>query len=98
MNTGGTWLSVRSAARPQFRLVIPLINDVEWRFSDLIEDPNEEEPIMRFNLVDMTNTIRKKYDDEVLRWLFDAVYVSNWWVNENWDRYRFNPAPKNVGR
>ncbi|KAJ5212442.1 Alkaline phosphatase-like alpha/beta/alpha [Penicillium cinerascens] len=98
MNTGGTWLSVRSAARPRFRLVIPLINDVEWRFTDLTKDPNEDKPIMRFNLADLAHTIRKEYDNELLHWLFDAVYVSNWWVKENWNRYGYSPAPKNVGR
>ncbi|KAJ5132009.1 hypothetical protein N7448_006167 [Penicillium atrosanguineum] len=98
MNTGGTWLSVRSAARPELRLVIPLINDVEWRFSDLTKDPNEDKPIMRFNLADMAHTLQKKYDDEILRWLFDAVYVANWWVKENWDRYGYNPHPKHHDR
>lgn len=34
MNTGGSWLALRSANQP-YRLVIPLIDDVEWRFSNL---------------------------------------------------------------
>ncbi|KAJ5151281.1 uncharacterized protein N7482_010533 [Penicillium canariense] len=92
MNTGGSWLSVRSAAKPQFRLVIPLVNDVEWRFSDLNEDPNEDRPVSRFSLLDLAETIRKKYDQEVLHWLWDAAYVSNWWVGENWHRYRYVPG------
>ncbi|KAJ5539889.1 hypothetical protein N7513_008221 [Penicillium frequentans] len=91
MNTGGSWLAVRSAARPQYRLVIPLVNDVEWRFSDLSTDPHELKPISRFNLADLAAVIHKKYDEEVLQWLFDAAYVTNWWVGENWARYRFHP-------
>jgi hypothetical protein len=96
MNTGGSWLSVRSAARPEFRLVIPLVNDVEWRFSDLSKDPNELSPIERFSLPDLASTISKRYDDDVLNWLYNAAYVANWWVTENWDRWRFSPeAEKN---
>ncbi|KAJ5320679.1 hypothetical protein N7508_000962 [Penicillium antarcticum] len=96
MNTGGSWLSVRSAARPEFRLVIPLVNDVEWRFSDLSKDPDELSPIERFSLPDLASTISKRYDDDALNWLYNAAYVANWWVTENWDRWRFSPeAEKN---
>jgi hypothetical protein len=96
MNTGGSWLSVRSAARPDYRLVIPLVNDVEWRFSDLAKDPDELSPIERFSLVDLASTIKSDYDDETLNWLYNAAYVANWWVSENWDRWRFSPeAEKN---
>ncbi|KAJ6146484.1 hypothetical protein N7497_008466 [Penicillium chrysogenum] len=92
MNTGGSWLSVRSAARPEFRLVIPLVNDVEWRFSDVSKDPNELSPIERFSLADLAAAVNKEYDDEeILNWLYNAAYVTNWWVTENWDRWRFSP-------
>ncbi|KAJ5722564.1 hypothetical protein N7488_000599 [Penicillium malachiteum] len=91
MNTGGSWLAVRSAAKPQFRLVIPLVNDVEWRFSDPSTDPQELKPVVRFNLVDLAVVIRKRYDNEVLHWLYDAAYVTNWWVEQNLKRYGFHP-------
>ncbi|KAJ5094015.1 hypothetical protein N7456_009876 [Penicillium angulare] len=91
MNTGGSWLAVRSGAKPQFRLVIPLVNDVEWRFSDLNADPNELAPVSRFSLADLATVIRKEYDDEALRWLYDAAYVTNWWVEQNWKKYGYHP-------
>ncbi|KAJ5736263.1 uncharacterized protein N7483_001388 [Penicillium malachiteum] len=91
MNTGGSWLAVRSAAKPQFRLVIPLVNDVEWRFSDLSTDPQELEPVVRFDLADLAVVIRKRYGEKVLHWLYDAAYVSNWWIEQNWKRYGFHP-------
>ncbi|KAJ5541875.1 Alkaline phosphatase-like alpha/beta/alpha [Penicillium sp. DV-2018c] len=94
MNTGGSWLSVRSAARPEFRLVIPLVNDVEWRFSDVSKDPQELNPIERFSLVDLAAAIKKEYDEETLNWLYNAAYVSNWWVMDNWDRWGFSPKNK----
>lgn len=94
MNTGGSWLAVRSAARPEFRLVIPLVSDVEWRFSDLSVDPDELEPISRFSLGDLATDLSKKYEKDVLDWLYEAAYVSNWWVEENWARWRFTPPNK----
>ncbi|KAJ5676155.1 hypothetical protein N7462_009052 [Penicillium macrosclerotiorum] len=94
MNTGGSWLAVRSAARPEFRLVIPLVNDVEWRFSDLKKDPNELEPISRFSLADLVQVIRKQYGKDVLEYLYEAAYVANFWVLQNWDLYKFDPNGK----
>lgn len=94
MNQGGRWLAVRSAARPEYRLVIPLVSDAEWRFSDLKNDPNEVHPILRFSLAGLAHVIGKKYDEDVLGWLYDAAYVANWWVEENWSRYRFEPGLK----
>ena len=93
MNTGGSWLAVRSAARPEFRLVIPLVNDVEWRFSDLQKDPNELSPLSQFSLVDLAQALEEneEYGPDVLDWLYDAAYVANWWVVENWHQYRYHP-------
>lgn len=94
MNTGGSWLAVRSSARPDLRLVIPLVNDVEWRFSDLSKDPDEKNPISKFSLEDLASTLESKYDDDVLEWLWDAAYVTNWYVVENWHRYQYEPKEK----
>ncbi|PKY06103.1 alkaline phosphatase-like protein [Aspergillus campestris IBT 28561] len=91
MNTGGSWLAVRSAARPQFRLVIPLVDDVEWRFSDLDRDPDERDPVQRLSLVDLVETIEEDYDEDALNWVRDAANTAKWWVAENWRRYQYNP-------
>ncbi|KAL3469192.1 alkaline-phosphatase-like protein [Aspergillus californicus] len=63
MNTGGSWLAVRSAAKPQWRIVIPLIDDVEWRFTDVEQDPQEKKPITSFSFYDLTNALWDKYAD-----------------------------------
>ncbi|KAE8370248.1 alkaline-phosphatase-like protein [Aspergillus caelatus] len=94
MNTGGTWLAVRSAARPAFRLVIPLVDDLEWRFTDLEKDPIELKPIKHFSLMDMANELDQKYGQDVVDWLRDAAHVTEWWVLDNWHRYRYIPQIK----
>jgi arylsulfatase A-like enzyme len=94
MNTGGSWLAVRSAAKPAYRLVIPLIDDLEWRFTDLEKDPNELHPIKNFDLIDLAHKLEKEYGPEVIDWVRDAAHVASWWVGENWRRYRYRPEPK----
>lgn len=96
MNTGGSWLSVRSAARPTFRLVVPLVTDLEWRFTDLERDPNEVNPIEHFSLIDMASTLEQAYGPDVVDWLRDAAHVTDWWVLENWKRYGYL-GPSNSG-
>ena len=92
MNTGGSWLAMRSAARPAFRLVVPLVIDLEWRFTDLDKDPNELRPIQHFSLMDLFEVIGEKYGDDGADWLRDAAHVAEWWVLDNWRRYGYSPA------
>lgn len=64
MNTGGSWLAVRSANRPAWRIVIPLIDDVEWRFTDVERDPQEEHPITSFSFYDLMDALWHEYGDD----------------------------------
>lgn len=95
MNTGGSWLAVRSAARPEYRLVVPLIDDLEWRFTHLYRDPQELNPSKEFNLVDLAKVLDREYGEDVVNWLRDAAHISEWWVMENWRRYRYTPDARN---
>ncbi|KAF9892638.1 hypothetical protein FE257_001040 [Aspergillus nanangensis] len=76
MNTGGSWLAVRSAARPEYRLVIPLIDDLEWRFTNLHTDPDEVHPVKDFSLVDLAKTLDQDYGDDAVRFLRDAAHIT----------------------
>ncbi|KAL4931831.1 sulfatase domain protein [Aspergillus undulatus] len=64
MNPGGTWLAVRSGARPDWRIVVPLVDDVEWRFTDISKDPQEKKPITSFSFYDLTDALWHAYADE----------------------------------
>jgi hypothetical protein len=90
MNTGETWLAMRSAARP-YRLVVPLISDVEWRFTDLERDPYELNPTLEFDLGSLAKVVGGRYDDDAAQWINDAAHVASWWVKENWRRYGYDP-------
>ncbi|RAL04241.1 sulfatase domain protein [Aspergillus ibericus CBS 121593] len=94
MNTGGSWLAVRSAAHPAYRLVIPLVDDVEWRFTNVEQDPDELHPVTEFNLVDLARTLDKEYGTDAVDWVRDAAHVAEWWVTENWHLYQYRRKPK----
>ncbi|KAI9923734.1 hypothetical protein AWENTII_011887 [Aspergillus wentii] len=91
MNTGGTWLAVRSAAKP-YRLVIPLLPDVEWRFTDLSTDPYELHHVMEFDLDTLSEMVGASYGEVAVKFIQDAAHVSEWWLRENWRRYEWGPG------
>ncbi|CAG7922239.1 unnamed protein product [Penicillium olsonii] len=90
MNTGGTWLALRSAAKP-YRLIIPLISDVEWRFSNVDLDPHELKALQDFNLLNLMDLVLQEHDEDAVQWVNDAAHVAKWWVEENWRRYEYVP-------
>lgn len=91
MNTGGTWLSMRSTTKP-YRLVVPLVPDIEWRFSDLGSDPNEKHAILKFGAKEFAKAVKYRYGGEAEEWVRDAAMVAKWWVKENWRRWRYVPC------
>lgn len=90
MNTGATWLALRSAPK-SYRLVIPLVPDVEWRFSDVDLDPHEEHTLQSFSLLPLLEQVAREHGDEAVQWIKDAAHVAQWWVAENWSRYEYTP-------
>ncbi|CAG8120609.1 unnamed protein product [Penicillium nalgiovense] len=96
MNTGGTWLALRSATKP-YRLiipvipVIPVIPNLEWRFSNVETDPHELEPLQDFGLKDLLDMVLPEYGEDAVQWVNDAAHVAKWWVKENWRRYEYVP-------
>lgn len=91
MNTGGSWLAVRSASEP-YRLVIPLTSDMEWRFSNLEVNPHELlPPIKDFDVNHLAMEVERMHGPFALKWVGEAAHVAQWWVAENWRRYEFDP-------
>ncbi|KAJ5132869.1 hypothetical protein N7448_007027 [Penicillium atrosanguineum] len=90
MNTGATWLALRSASKP-YRLVIPLVPEVEWRFTDVDTDPYELHALQSFNLLAVLKQVGEVHGEGAVQWIRDAAHVAQWWVAENWRRYEFVP-------
>ncbi|CAG7963794.1 unnamed protein product [Penicillium nalgiovense] len=90
MNTGGTWLALRSAAKP-YRLIIPVIPSLEWRFSNVKTDPHELEPLQEFGLKNFLDMVLPEYGEDAVQWVNEAAHVAKWWVKENWRRYEYVP-------
>ncbi|KAJ5140743.1 hypothetical protein N7448_004151 [Penicillium atrosanguineum] len=91
MNTGGSMVAMRSADK-QYRLIVPLVPEVEWRFTDIAKDPQEDKPIKSFALEPLISAIATRHGKEAVEWTHDAARAAQWWVRDNWRRYEFDPS------
>lgn len=81
INAGGKMLSVTSAASP-FRLILPLKNDIPYRFSHTILDPGERQPLEGWALGALQGVVSQTYGKEAAAWVAEAEKLGTWWVGE----------------
>jgi hypothetical protein len=81
INAGGTMLSVGSAAVP-YRLILPLTEDFEYKFSHVEKDPNEQQVISNWDLDGLVHKVRWSHGQEAADWVADADQIGRWWVEE----------------
>ncbi|KAJ5894758.1 hypothetical protein N7495_006449 [Penicillium taxi] len=81
---------MRSAPNP-YRLIVPLVPDVPWRFSDVDLDPNETHTLQSFALLPLLSQVESSHGEEAAQWIRDAAHVAQWWLTENRARYEYTP-------
>ena len=91
MNPGGSTLAVRDARQPNWRLIVPVFGNYEWRFTDLATDPLEKNATLSFDFERLLKTLESKHGAEAARWAEEAAVVTRWWANENHKRWRYVP-------
>lgn len=89
VSPGGQAISTRSMESSRWRLLVPLIQDAEWYFSDLDTDPHEESQVASFDFVGMLRAVEKKYGLEAAKWAEEAAFAARWWVSDNHERWRY---------
>lgn len=89
VSPGGQAISTRSMDSARWRLLVPLIQDAEWYFSDLETDPHELEPVSSFDFVGMLRAVEKKYGRDAATWAEEAAFATRWWVADNHERWRY---------
>lgn len=89
VNPGRAVLTVRDARYPERHLVVPVIDNVEWRFSNITEDPREQDAVQRFDFGSFLMEIEIKHGKDVALWAEEGAFMTRWWVEENTKRWRF---------
>ncbi|KAJ5660363.1 hypothetical protein N7507_006814 [Penicillium longicatenatum] len=90
MNTGGSMVAMRSASEP-YRLIVPLVPEVEWRFTEIESDPHEKKPIKSFDLESLKSGVAMRHGSDAVQWVNEAARAAQWWVSDNWRRYEYSP-------
>lgn len=92
MNPGKATLSIRDGRRPDWRLVVPVIGDVEWRFTSTKDDKHEEAPVLDFGYQEFLTKVRDTHGEDAAVWIEEATYITQWWVEENARRWRYETS------
>ncbi|KAF5661376.1 lipoteichoic acid synthase yvgj [Fusarium heterosporum] len=99
VNPGRAMITARDARYPERHLVIPLIDNVEWRFSNLTSDPTEQSSVQGFDYGAFTDSVEAKFGTDVdgrdgagvARWIEEGASIARWWAEENSKRWRYGP-------
>ncbi|KND92034.1 Lipoteichoic acid synthase-like YvgJ, partial [Tolypocladium ophioglossoides CBS 100239] len=92
MNPGGSSLAVRDARQPNWRLIVPVFGNYEWRFTDLVTDPHEKNATLSFDFDKLLEILKSDHGAEAASWAEEAAVVTRWWANENYKRWRYDPS------
>ncbi|KAM0230062.1 hypothetical protein ACHAP5_011468 [Fusarium lateritium] len=91
VNGGASMLSVTSADAP-WRMVIPLDDSTQYRFTDLKNDPLERRPLEKWTLDLLKIAVENKFGEEAAVWAAEADEVSKWWGQERKRLWGYDPS------
>ncbi|PNY28528.1 Lipoteichoic acid synthase-like YvgJ [Tolypocladium capitatum] len=91
MNPGGSSIAIRDARQPNWRLIVPVFGNYEWRFTDLATDPHEKNATLSFEFDKLLGILKSEHGPEAASWAEEAAVVTRWWAGENYKRWRYEP-------
>ncbi|KAK1966591.1 sulfatase [Colletotrichum sublineola] len=91
INPGRAMVGVRDARRKAWRLVVPVVDNIEWRFTDAEKDPRDADPVLGFELTDFLAKVEEAHGPDAARWVEEAAFIARWWVEENSKRWQYGP-------
>ncbi|GKU22311.1 unnamed protein product [Fusarium langsethiae] len=94
VNPGRAMLNIRDARHPERHLTIPLIDNVEWRLSDVSVDPLETDGIQAFDFVSFLEAVEARWGVEWAEWVEEGAFMTRWHVQDNSKRWRYERNPK----
>ncbi|KAM0215453.1 hypothetical protein ACHAPA_004186 [Fusarium lateritium] len=89
-NPGRAMLTVRDARYPDRHLVVPVIENVDWRLTDLSVDPHEHNSVQALDFESFIHSVEETYGHEMAEWAEEGAFVTRWFVKENSRRWRFD--------
>ncbi|PHH86326.1 hypothetical protein CDD83_10412 [Cordyceps sp. RAO-2017] len=89
INPGGSMISVRDARRPTWRLVVPIVENTEWRFTDTKSNPQEAIALVSFDFKSFLRSIQDRHSTKASSWAEEAAFVTRWLVEENARRWHY---------
>ncbi|KAF4998756.1 hypothetical protein FGRMN_2920 [Fusarium graminum] len=94
VNPGRAMLNVRDARHPERHLSVPLIENLEWRLSDISVDPLEVNAVQAFDYGAFLDAVEERWGVEWAKWVEEGAFMTRWHVQDNGKRWRYERNPK----
>ncbi|PTB58362.1 hypothetical protein M431DRAFT_363132 [Trichoderma harzianum CBS 226.95] len=89
-NPGGSTIAVRDARQPNWRLIVPVFGNYEWRFTDLETDPHEQALLLSYDYKANLRSVEAKFgSSDAAMWVEEAAAVTRGWTDDNYKRWRY---------
>lgn len=91
LSPGGSQVAIRSVRNPQWRLIVPVIKDIEWWFANVDTDPHEMDAVQAFDFPKFLTAIEETHGIDAAKWAEEAAFVTRWYIYDNAKRWRYKP-------
>ncbi|CEJ91190.1 hypothetical protein VHEMI06920 [[Torrubiella] hemipterigena] len=89
INPGYSMIGVRDTTNKNWRVVVPVVENQEWQFSDIEKDPREQSPVKEFDFLNFIRKVELFHGADAAKWAEEASFASRWFVEENHKRWRY---------
>lgn len=89
VNPGYSMVGVRDTTHKDWRMVVPVIDNQEWQFSNIADDPREQNTVKEFDFSGFIAKVNSMRGAEAARWAEEAAFAARYFVEENRKRWRY---------
>lgn len=89
INPGYSMVGVRDTTNKHWRMVVPVVENQEWQFSHIENDPREQHPVKEFDFYNFIRKVERQHGAAAAKWTEEAAFAARWFVEENHKRWRY---------
>lgn len=91
VSPGSPMVAARDTRFRELRLVVPIIENETWRFSNLTDDPLEEHAVLGTEYRSFMAAVESRYGKAAAEWVEEGAFIVRWWLDDQKKRWRYGP-------
>ncbi|CEJ92641.1 hypothetical protein VHEMI08279 [[Torrubiella] hemipterigena] len=75
----------------ELRLVVPIIENETWSFSNFTDNPLEEHAVLGTEYRSFMVAVENRYGKAAAEWVEEGAFIVRWWLDDQKKRWRYGP-------